>query len=113
MKLRMRILSLAAVTSLPLWAHPPATNPQPQATSTPQPNGSTAAPVPSTANSTDVANPELRPVTGALVNKLDSKNARTGDSVVIKTTETATTASGIEIPKGSKIVGRITGVEAK
>ena len=133
MSTSMRILAFAAVTSLPVWAQQQAPSPQPQtgsvaqATSpqqtspqqtSPQPgssqgSGAEAVPVPSTANSPEAANPQLRPVSGELVTKLDTKSAKTGDSVIIKTTENATTANGIEIPKGSKIVGHITDVEAK
>jgi hypothetical protein len=120
----MCILALAAVTSLPLLAQQPASNPQPQTGSSPQvttqqpapqpqSGNSTAEPVPSTANSPEIGNAELRPIPGELVSKLDTKNAKTGDPVVIKTTEKATTSTGIEIPKGSKIVGRVTDVEAK
>ncbi len=72
-----------------------------------------AVPVAATANSPEIVNPELRPVAAELVSRIDSRNAKTGDSIVIRTTATATIANGIEIPKGSKIVGRITDVEAK
>jgi len=54
---------------------------------------------------------EMRPVSGELVGKLDSKSARTGDSVVVKTTESMKTAEGTEIPKGSKLVGQVTVVK--
>jgi hypothetical protein len=133
MSTSMRILAFAAVASLPVWAQQGAPSPQPQTGSVPlatspqqtspqqtspqpgssQGSGAEAVPVPSTANSPEAANPQLRPVSGELVTKLDTKSAKTGDSVIIKTTENATTANGIEIPKGSKIVGHITDVEAK
>jgi hypothetical protein len=117
----MQILALAGLTGLPLMAQQPvsrptASGPQPQTSSRPSetPGGtSTAEPVSSTANSPEIGNPELRPVTGELVSKLDTKSAKAGDSVIVKTTEKATTAHGIEIPKGSKIVGRITDVEPR
>ena len=69
--------------------------------------------MPSTANSPEAANPQLRPITGELVDKLDSKSAKAGDAVVVKTTEQATTASGVEIPKGSKITGHVVDVAPK
>jgi hypothetical protein len=72
-----------------------------------------AVPVASTANTPEVTNLQLRPVTGELVSKLDSKNAKSGDSVVLKTTEKATTADGVVIPKGSKIIGHVTEAQAK
>jgi hypothetical protein len=121
----MRILALAAIASLPLLAQQPPPNPQPQPGSSPQatppqqtnpePGASEnqntqPAPAPSTANSPEMASPHLRPVTGELVDKLDTKSAKAGDSVVVKTTETATTENGVEIPKGSKIVGHVVDV---
>ncbi len=124
----IRILAFATVASLPLLSQQPSPSPQPatgsspQATS-PQPtspesgapqNGSPAAQtVPSTGNSPEVASPQLRPITGELVDKLDSKSAKAGDAVVVKTTEQATTASGVEIPKGSKITGHVVDVAPK
>jgi hypothetical protein len=124
----MRILALAAIATLPLLAQQPPPNPQtqpgssPQATppqqTNPEPGASEnqnpqAAPAPSTANSPEAASPHLRPVTGELVDKLDTKSAKAGDSVVVKTTETATTENGVEIPKGSKIVGHVIDVAPK
>lgn len=52
-------------------------------------------------------NVELKPVKAELVNRLDSKKARVGDSVVVKTDEKVTAADGTEIPKGSKLVGHV------
>ena len=53
---------------------------------------------------------EMSPVNGELVSKLDSKTAKTGDSVVVQTKASVKTADGTEIPKGSKLVGRVLGV---
>ena len=117
----IRILAFAAVAGFPVLAQQPASSPQPQtgtnpqATSPQQPTpgssqNSTAAPVPSTSNSPE-SSAQLRPITGQLENKLDTKEAKTGDAVIVKTTEQATTSNGIEIPKGSKIVGRVINVE--
>ena len=55
---------------------------------------------------------ELRPVTGELDGKLDSKTAKPGDPVVLKTTQKMKTADGTEIPKGSRLVGHVTEVQA-
>lgn len=55
---------------------------------------------------------EMRPVTGDLEGKLDSKNAKPGDPVVLKTTQKMKTADGTEIPKGSRLVGHVTEVQA-
>ena len=54
----------------------------------------------------------LRPVSGELESKLDSKSAKTGDAVVVKTTEKVKTADGTVIPKGSRLVGHVTDVQA-
>ena len=55
---------------------------------------------------------EMRPVTGELENKLDAKTAKAGDPVVLKTREKMKTADGTVIPKGSRLVGHVTQVEA-
>ena len=55
---------------------------------------------------------DLRPVNGELASKLDSKNAKVGDPVVFKTTEKTRTADGTVIPKGTRILGRVTDVQA-
>jgi hypothetical protein len=87
-----------------------------------QANGSGAASGTSSLNGAGAANgalsgsaagaAEMRPVQGELVGKLDSKSARVGDRVVVKTTEKARTADGVTIPKGSRLVGHVTEVQA-
>ena len=54
----------------------------------------------------------MSPVSGELVSKLDSKTAKTGDSVVVQTKSAVKTADGTEIPKGSKLVGHVLGAKA-
>jgi len=117
----IRILAFAAIASMPLLAQQPSPSPQPpssspQATPPQQTNPSPSASqtgrgeatqVPSTANSPEVAMPQLRPVTGELQSKLDTKEAKAGDAVVVKTTSPATMAEGVEIPTGSKLMGHI------
>jgi hypothetical protein len=49
----------------------------------------------------------MSPIDGELVNKLDSKTAKTGDSVVVQIKKPVKTPDGIEIPKGSKLVGHV------
>jgi hypothetical protein len=53
----------------------------------------------------------MSPVNGELVNKLDSKTAKNGDSVVVQTKTAVKTPDGTEIPKGSKLVGHILAVQ--
>jgi hypothetical protein len=72
---------------------------------------SAGEPVQHTAGAPEVANAELRPVRAELVGKLDSKNAKAGDRVVLKTTGEATIADGTVIPKGSKIEGKVVDVK--
>jgi hypothetical protein len=54
----------------------------------------------------------MHPVNGQLVGKLDSKTAKPGDPVVVKTTEAFRTSEGVVIPKGSRLVGHVTEVQA-
>jgi hypothetical protein len=55
---------------------------------------------------------QLQAVTGELVDKLDSKSAKQGDSVVVKTKEDLKFPGGADLPKGSKLVGHVTNVQA-
>ena len=55
----------------------------------------------------------LKPVTGELVSNLDTKSAKQGDSVVMKTNEDLKVTGGSDIPKGSKLVGHVTNVQAR
>lgn len=110
------VLALAGLVSVSLIAPQPAMAqqlaPSPQPSAQPQDDSkSEAVPAPSTANSPEATNAQLRPVTGELEKKLDTKNAKAGDPVVVKTTENATTADGVMIPKGSRIIGHVTDVQ--
>jgi hypothetical protein len=53
----------------------------------------------------------MSPVNGELLSKLDSKTAKTGDSVVVQTKASVKTPDGTEIPKGSKLVGHVLGAK--
>ena len=77
-------------------------------TSAPAQQGNAATPAPS--NSATAA--DFKPVKAELVSKLDSKSAKPGDPVVVKTREKVMTADGTEIPKGSKLMGHVTKVQA-
>lgn len=55
---------------------------------------------------------QFEPVNCELVSKLDSKSAKVGDAVVAKTMHKVHTAGGIVIPKGSRLVGHVTDVQA-
>jgi len=56
---------------------------------------------------------QLKPVTGELVNNLDSKSAKQGDSVVVKTDENLQISQGTEIPMGSRLIGHVTNVQSR
>lgn len=58
------------------------------------------------------AGEDMRPVSGQLESKLDAKTAKPGEAVLFKTTEKMKTADGTEIPKGTRLVGHVTAVEA-
>lgn len=63
-------------------------------------------------NAAASADANLRPVQGELVSKVDTKSAKVGDEVVLKTEDKIETADGTVIPKGSRLVGHITEVQA-
>ena len=123
------VTALFAIASFPVLAQqPPPTRPpdnpatqQNPATSPTQqypptqrnPAGTESAPPNSPATQEASASPAvaMSPVNGELVSKLDSKTAKTGDSVVIQTKASVKTADGTEIPKGSKLVGHVTQVQ--
>jgi hypothetical protein len=54
---------------------------------------------------------EMSPVTGELEGKLDSKTAKRGDPVVLKTAEKVQTSDGTVIPRGARLVGHVTEVQ--
>ncbi|MGD1061783.1 MAG: hypothetical protein ABR860_00870 [Terracidiphilus sp.] len=56
---------------------------------------------------------EMSSVTGELEDRLNSATARVGDRVVLKTTEKVITADGTVIPRGTRLVGHITQVQAR
>jgi len=120
-KLYFSAVALVALANLSLAAQQPSQSPSPPGPSQSapvmpdsasqsaptQPASANAALVQSTANSPEANNAQLRPVEGELEKKLDAKHARAGDPVVLKTTDKATIANGVIIPKGSKIVGHV------
>lgn len=92
-------------------------HPGPQQTSPIPPVAPTSTPQnPAQAGSGTALNPaaaQLKPVTAELADKLDSKSAKQGDSVVVKTDENLQISEGTEIPRGSKLIGHITNVQPR
>lgn len=78
-----------------------------------QPQAQTGQQNPAAGSQPSAAAAQLQPVTGELVNKLDSKSAKQGDSVVVKTKEDLKFPGGADLPKGSKLVGHVTNVQAR
>ena len=101
------VTTLFALASYPLLAQQPPPAGQPTSPSAQQQDPSSTVPGTQTSQ---VAAVEMSPVKGELVSKLDTKTAKTGDSVVVQTKSSAKTADGTEIPKGSKLVGRVLAV---
>lgn len=101
-----------ALASIPLMAQQTDSTSQPQTApaQAPAAQAQPQAPQPAPAPPA-MAAVELSPVNGELVDKLDTKTAKTGDSVIIKTNSNVKTADGTEIPKGSKLMGRVTQVK--
>ena len=101
-------LSLLAQAASAQTGSAPAGSPDQTQTSAPPQAEQTQ---PQSSASAATASPQMSPVTGELVDKLDTKTAKTGDSVVVKTRSNAKTADGTEIPKGSKLIGHVTAVK--
>jgi hypothetical protein len=104
--------TLFALASFPLLAQQPPPAGQPNTPATQQnPQGTEAASPNSAAASPETQVVEMSPVTAELVNRLDSKTAKAGDSVVVQTKASVKTADGTEIPKGSKLMGHVLGAK--
>jgi hypothetical protein len=101
-------VALAAFSSFPSPAQQQPEQPSQQAQPATSPGQQNAA-----GSEPGAAAAQLKPVTGELVDKLDSKSAKQGDSVVVKTNEDVVFPGGADIPKGSKLVGHITNVQPR
>jgi hypothetical protein len=109
----MLATTVFTIASFPLLAQQsPAAN-QPDSPAAQQNPSSTEQATPNSADASPTASAvEMSPINGELVSKLDSKTAKTGDSVVVQTKASAKTADGTEIPKGSKLVGHVIGAQS-
>lgn len=107
----MQMLAMLQEPASPAQSQTPV---QPQATSPMQTEPAQQQPAqPGQEQQPRVRTVQLQLITGELVNKLDSKDAKQGDSVVLKTREEVKTADGTDIPKGSKLVGHVTTVQTR
>ena len=111
------VQQVAPSETLAMLQEPSATPTPPQAASPAQPQTATPSQAQpeqqQPAQQPNVKTVQLQLITGELVDKLDSKSAKQGDSVVLKTKEEAKTADGTDIPKGSKLMGHVTNVQAR
>jgi hypothetical protein len=100
-------VAIAILTSLPLLAQ------QPQATGSADASGKVTYETASGGFGDLSASHawEMSSITGELDGKLDSKTAKVGDRVVLKTTNKVQTSDGTLIPKGSRLIGHITQVQ--
>jgi hypothetical protein len=90
----------------------PSTNPTPGAAPNPQQEQlSPAATADAQASVPSSSPPQLKPVSAELVSALDTKTAKAGDSIVVQTKSSVKTADGTDIPKGTKLVGQVVGVQ--
>jgi hypothetical protein len=103
------VTGLFALASFPLWAQQATPSDRPNSPATQQ-NPTETMPPTSSSTSGAAATAPMSPVNGELVNKLDSKTAKSGDSVVVQTKKGIKTPDGTEIPKGSKVVGHVIAV---
>ncbi|HEX4286893.1 MAG TPA: hypothetical protein VHZ28_17500 [Terracidiphilus sp.] len=71
--------------------------------------GDFAASLPPAASLASVA---MRSVNGELIESLDSRTAKTGDRVAIKTRSAVLMADGTDIPRGSRLIGHVAGAKA-
>jgi len=55
---------------------------------------------------------EMSSISGELQTKLDSKTAKPGEEVVLKTIQKVQTSDGTIIPRGSRLIGHVTQVQA-
>lgn len=56
---------------------------------------------------------EATNVSAQLTKSVDSKHAKVGDEVFAKTTQKATLADGTQLPRGSRLIGHVTEVQAR
>jgi hypothetical protein len=104
--------TLFALVTFPILAQQPSPANQQNNPATQQnPSDPETAPQNGLAANPETPTVKMNPLNGELVSKLDSKTAKTGDNVVVRTKTSAKTADGTEIPEGSKLVGHVIGVQ--
>jgi hypothetical protein len=67
----------------------------------------------SSASASRSATVQMQPVKAELQGKLNSKNAKAGDQVIVSTTEKVTTSEGVVIPRGTRLIGHVVSAQAQ
>jgi hypothetical protein len=84
-----------------------------QANGTASVTGSAQTTASHSGDATSASAQQVTGVSAELNHKIDSKDAKIGDEVVAKTTSDTRLSDGTRIPKGSRLVGHVTDVQAK
>lgn len=96
--MRWLAFTSVAVVSLPLIARQTPLNAQ-QSSSASAEHSSSAV--------SSAAAVQMQQVRSELQNRLNSKNAKAGDPVIVKTTEKVTTSEGVLLPRGTRLIGHV------
>lgn len=75
--------------------------------------GQTGNPTSGSVQSGQPATAAAAPVSAELTKRIDVKKAKVGDEVDVKTTSNAKLPDGTDLPKGTKLIGKVTDVHAK
>jgi hypothetical protein len=102
--LRVPVATLAAVLSFPIAACVA------QSATAPTDAQATAA---TSAQSNAITSRYMTSVDTELTSRLDSRNAAVGQEITARTKQTAKLADGTTLPKGTRLVGHVTGVQTQ
>ena len=108
---RTALLAAAMVTlaSLPFMALPMRANAQASGSANAAVSAANGS---APANATSNGAAQMLPVSGELAGRLDTKLVKVGAPVVLKVTQAAQIAGGVEIPKGSQLQGHVIAAQA-
>jgi hypothetical protein len=105
-------VAAAIVTSIPLLAQESAANAQENASASDSAKATYASAGGGFGDQSASHAWEMSAISGELQTRLDSKTAKPGDPVILKTIEKVQTSDGTIIPKGSRLMGHVTEVQA-
>ncbi|HZU11182.1 MAG TPA: hypothetical protein VFA02_14855 [Pseudacidobacterium sp.] len=78
-----------------------------------QVSGSTASQANAVVEGQKASAAQATNLSAELTRKVDTKNAKVGDEVVARTTSAAQLSDGTKLPKGTRLLGKVTDVQAK